>query len=145
MGIKNYLKPSKKAAETKAASESEKTAQNTGAAPSMPSGPPTGWNTPRASRPGSIYPAGDFRNSHIDEIVDMKCDVMVNYLHQQQLELMWTAGGMDEGVVLKKSRDRFVSCPPEMEQNPGELFDAVRELNVRVRRPPSSPPARISY
>ena len=132
MGFMNYLKP-KKGADSTAASESEKTAQNTGAAPSNnPSGPPTGWNTPRASRPGSIYPAGDFRNSHIDDIIDMKCDVMVNYLHQQQLELMWTAGGMDEGVVLKKSRDRFVSCPPEMEHNPGELFDAIRELNVRV-------------
>ena len=103
-----------------------------------PLSPPTpgysGTGTPRysGSRPVSIYPAGDFRNSTLDDIIDIKCDVMVNWLHQQQLERLWSSGGYGEGVVLKKSKEAYVACPENMSQVRGELFDAVRRLNVRV-------------
>ena len=88
--------------------------------------------TPRTSRPASLYPAGDFRNSALEEIIDIKCDVMVNWLHQQQLESMWSTGGPGEGVVLKKTRDNFTCCPSELAEYRGEFFDAIRALNVRV-------------
>ena len=135
MGLIGYLKPGKKGANgpADAASESEKTVGNSNANPSVnPSAPATGFTTPRTSRPPSIYPNGDFRNSTLGEINDIKCDVMVNYLHQQQLELMWSAGGMDEGVILKKARNNFTCCPPELANQQGDLYDMICELNVRV-------------
>ena len=141
MGFKNYLKPGKKE-EPAAPSESEKTVAAPNGPPGAPSGPPTAWTTPRTSRPGSIYPTGDFRNSTADGLQDIKCDVMVNYLHQQQLELMWTAGSTNEGVVLKKRRDQFTCCPPDLANYENEFFDAVRGLNTRVRKGlPSSLPS----
>lgn len=57
---------------------------------------------------------------------------MVNYLHQQQLEHMWSDGTPGEGVVLKKSRDQYTSCPAELSQYEGGFFDAARKLNVKV-------------
>ena len=64
--------------------------------------------------------------------MEIKADVMVNWLHQQQLERMWTNGGQGEGVILKKNRDNFTSCPQELQHYRGDLFDAVQKLNVRV-------------
>lgn len=84
------------------------------------------------SRPASIYPSGDFRNANLESINEIKSDVMVNWLHQQQLEMMYTAGGRGEGVVLKKFRDSYACCPTELSYERGGLFDAVRKLNVRV-------------
>ena len=64
--------------------------------------------------------------------MEIKADVMVNWLHQQQLERMWTNGAMGEGVVLKKSRDSYTSCPADLSTYQDDLFDAVCKLNVRV-------------
>ncbi|KAK5006713.1 hypothetical protein LTR28_006161, partial [Elasticomyces elasticus] len=47
--------------------------------------------TPLGSRPASIYPNGDFRNATLGDINEIKCDVMVNWLYSQQMELLWTA------------------------------------------------------
>jgi len=64
---------------------------------------------------------------------DLKCDIMVEYLHQQQEQLRWTTpGGYDEGVVMKRSRDAYICCPPELEQIQGGLRDHVQTLNVKV-------------
>src|SRR3954466_3741496 len=41
--------------------------------------------TPIFSNRASLYPTGDFRNSSMLEINDMKTEIMCNYLHQQQL------------------------------------------------------------
>ncbi|MCJ1373764.1 hypothetical protein MMC20_004993 [Loxospora ochrophaea] len=85
-----------------------------------------------ASRPASLYPTGDFRNSTMDDINEIKADVMANWLHQQQMELMWTSGGISEGVVLKKGRDAYSACPTELSSNRGDFYDAVAKLNVKV-------------
>lgn len=103
---------------------------------------PSAFTTPRQSRPASIYPEGDFRRSAITQVIDIKCDVMVNWLHQQQLESMWTSGGPSEGVVLKKSRDSFTCCPPELSDTRTDFYDAVRALNVKVRL---FPPLKASH
>lgn len=94
--------------------------------------PPSQGPSRGGSRPVSLYPTGDFRNAALDEITQIKSDVMVNYLHQQQLEHMWSDGTPGEGVVLKRSRDQYTSCPAELSQYEGGFFDAVRKLNVRV-------------
>jgi hypothetical protein len=84
------------------------------------------------SRPTSSYPQGDFRNSAYDEILDIKSDVMVNYLHQQQLEKLWTIGNPTEGVVLKKSRANYTCSPEILHKEVGGFFDMVAAMNVRV-------------
>lgn len=84
------------------------------------------------SRPTSFYPRGDFRNYTYDEILDIKSDVMVNYLYQQQLERLWTIGKPTEGVVLKKSRANYTCSPEVLHEEVGGFFDMVAAMNVRV-------------
>ena len=137
--FKNYLKPAKTKQSNKARQPSDATAPG---APAMEVAAGekgvvhrnrSGMSSNRTSRPASIYPMGDFRNAATDEIVDIKCDVMVNWLHQQQLEAMWASGGPGEGVVLKKTREKFTCCPGDLAGYQNDFFDAVRALNVRVR------------
>jgi hypothetical protein len=125
--FKNYLKPAK-AKQTE--QTTEKTSPQNG--PAISGGASIMSGTPRHSRPASLFPEGDFRNSAIDEIIDIKCDVMVNWLHQQQLESMWSSGGPGEGVVLKKSRGNFTCCPSDLAETSSSFYDAIRALNVRV-------------
>ena len=86
---------------------------------------PKGFNQP------SLYPTGDFRNSPSPDYHDMKTEIMCNYLYQQQLKKMWSSGTEEEGVLLKKGRDEYACCPPDLEMQRGGLFDAIRGLNVR--------------
>lgn len=78
------------------------------------------------------YPAGDFRNATVEEVNDVKCDVMVNHLHAQQEERLWTTAEKGEGVVLKKSRGDYTSAPPDLAHERGGLFQAIETLNVKV-------------
>ena len=98
--------------------------------------PPEGFSPSaggsESSRSSQQYPAGDWRNLAGDEIAEIKCEVMANWLHTKQQELLWIGNGFDEGVVLKKSRQAFISCPRELSLIRGQLFDAVEKLNVRV-------------
>jgi hypothetical protein len=88
-----------------------------------------------SSRPVSAYPEGDFRNTPKENILDIKCDVMVSWLHQQQLERLWGNGGHGEGVVLKKSRERYTACPDFLKRERGGFFDQIVALNVKVCMP----------
>lgn len=85
------------------------------------------------SRPAStLFPPGDFRNNDKDELRDIRCDVMVNWLYQQQMEMLWTAGAQDEGVVLKKSRGNYTCCPADIMNEPFGFFRSIEMLNVKV-------------
>jgi len=155
--IKSYFAPTKAAAAKKqevkpkaVVSEKPQMSEKTGLEtpntryPSAIGTP--GGNSPWASRPASIYPAGDFRNNDRDDLRDIKCDVMVNWLYQQQMEMLWTAGGQDEGVVLKKTRGQYTCCPADIMEEPYGFFKAVEMLNVRVRDfPKSTMPHSTSY
>jgi hypothetical protein len=89
-------------------------------------------SSPWGSRPASIYPVGDFRNGAFEEINEIKCDVMVNWLHGQQEERLWTNNESGEGVVLKKGRGQYTCSPPELMTEEAGFFKAVETLNVRV-------------
>ena len=142
MGLKNYFAPGRvedkgeKTVETTvelAESPKAATFNPTARATSPPvSLPVSGNGTRENSRPGSLFPVGDFRNNTIDEINDIKCDVMVNWLHAQQEEKLWTSGEPEEGVVLKKSRGQYTCCPRDLAEERAGFFNAVRTLNVRV-------------
>lgn len=47
---------------------------------------------------------------------DIKHEVMVNYLYQQQCSRLWVSDGTGEteGVVLRKSRGQYMACPPQL-------------------------------
>lgn len=93
-------------------------------------------SSPGVSRPGSMLDCGSNSSSSSTEILDIKCDVMVNYLYQQQRERLWiTECAKDEGVVLKKSRGRYTCCPPELVENASGFMKAIENLNVRVCGP----------
>lgn len=57
---------------------------------------------------------------------------MANWLYQRQQETMWTYGGFDEGVILKKARDDYVCCPPDLMERRDGFYDSVKKLNVKV-------------
>ncbi|EXJ84976.1 hypothetical protein A1O3_05651 [Capronia epimyces CBS 606.96] len=74
---------------------------------------------------------GDFRNSSTPELRDLKTDMMCNWLHQQQLEKMWSTNGLEEGVMIKKAKDEYKCAPEDLRSRPDGLFDAVKKLNVK--------------
>jgi hypothetical protein len=93
---------------------------------------PTPIRSAFSSRSSAIYPSGDFRNGDSGSILDIKADMMVNWLHQQQVERLWSAGLPDEGVVLKKARDSFSCSPSSLRNEPNGFYENVVAMNVRV-------------
>ncbi|EXJ85841.1 hypothetical protein A1O1_06210 [Capronia coronata CBS 617.96] len=73
----------------------------------------------------------DLRNSSTQELRDLKTDMMCTWLHQQQLEKMWSTNGLEEGVVIKKARDEYKCAPEDLRSRSDGVFDAVRKLNVK--------------
>lgn len=142
-GIKSYFAPGRDEAHKR--KESEKTVEMV-ETPRVPAPPksragestPGTPGSPWSSRPGSIYPVGDFRNNAMEEVNDIKCDVMVNWLHSQQEEKLWTSGEYEEGVVLKKSRGAYACSPPDLAEERFGFFKAVETLNVRVGQGPTT-------
>ena len=77
------------------------------------------------SRPVSLAPG--------EEMSDTRCEIMVSWLHQQQIEKTWfEVRADDEGVVLKKSKGEYVCCPEHVAEAPNGFCRAVEALNVRV-------------
>ncbi|KAL2162602.1 hypothetical protein VTH06DRAFT_6438 [Thermothelomyces fergusii] len=103
--------------------------------------------TPRASRAPSFrhsfLPEHDARNRDSEAINEIRHDMMVNWLHEQQLRKQY-ASGMDpyEGVVLKKARGTFTCSPPQMAAIPGSLFTVVAQMNVRCAMTVNTPVVR---
>lgn len=63
---------------------------------------------------------------------ELKHEIMVNYLFQQQCARLWIADGTGEveGVMLKKSRGNYLACPPALADS--SFADSCVELNVVV-------------
>jgi len=63
---------------------------------------------------------------------DIKHEVMVNYLYQQQCSHLWVSDGSGEieGVLLRKSKNTYMACPPQLGSTP--FAAACAALNVRV-------------
>jgi len=85
----------------------------------------TSPNTPRASRPASLALG--------EEMSDTRCEILVSWLHQQQIEKTWfDVHADDEGVVLKKSKGEYVCCPEYVGEAQHGFCRAIEALNVRV-------------
>jgi hypothetical protein len=106
----------------------------------LPSSIPSMSATPRAlstnsSRHNSVFygNGGESRASTADFINDMKCEVIVNQLHQKQQEKLWSLGvDPGEGVVLKKSRGLYTCAPTSLTADGSGFFEAIQALNVKV-------------
>ena len=69
-----------------------------------------------------------------EEMSDTRCEIMVSWLHQQQIEKTWfDSRARDQGVVLKRSKGDYVSCPENVADEPDGFRRAIEMLNVRVR------------
>ncbi|KAH7228014.1 glycosyl transferase family group 2-domain-containing protein [Fusarium oxysporum] len=79
--------------------------------------------------PPSIAPSSKSGNSNL--LDDIKHEVMVNYLYQQQCSQLWVGDGSGEieGVLLRKSRGQYMACPPQLGQSPFAI--ACTALNVQ--------------
>ncbi|RQM04970.1 hypothetical protein DH86_00003694 [Scytalidium sp. 3C] len=62
---------------------------------------------------------------------DIKHEVMVNYLYQQQCANLWVSDGSGEieGVLLRKSKNHYMACPPQLGGSQFAL--ACAALNVQ--------------
>jgi hypothetical protein len=74
---------------------------------------------------------------------DIKSDMMVKWLYEQQLRKHY-ASGQDafEGAVLKKGRGNFTCCPPQMSLIPNSLYEMVTHMNVRCAMTINTPVVR---
>lgn len=134
MGIQGYFK----------ASKAKKDASNTTTQPQMSERPPP---THGLAPPGMTFdgvlepPRASFRNSPDSRSLsstkssffdDIKHEVMVNYLHQQQCSHLWVSDGSGrcEGIMLRKARNEYLSCPPQLIES--SFGRACAELNVQA-------------
>ncbi|KAI0111046.1 glycosyl transferase family group 2-domain-containing protein [Hypoxylon sp. NC0597] len=89
--------------------------------------PPRTFNSSRNSVSGH-----SIRSGHSSIFVDdIKHEVMVNYLYQQQCAHLWVSDGSGdvEGVLLRKSKGSYMACPPALGHS---LFAmACSSLNVQ--------------
>ena len=111
MGLKNYLKSGKK--------EERKDVELQPATPEVQlfdekAPAPFGQYGYDSSRRTSIAPSvRSGRSSFMD---DIRHEVMVNYLFQQQCGRMWIGDGSGEteGVLVRKSKTSYLACPPDL-------------------------------
>ena len=70
--------------------------------------------------------------TNISFMDDMKHEVMVNYLFQQQCGKLWIgdASGEVEGIILRKSRGNYTSCPPNLVQS--SFAYCCSQINLQV-------------
>ncbi|KAK9414317.1 putative Glycosyltransferase 2-like domain-containing protein [Seiridium unicorne] len=61
---------------------------------------------------------------------DIKHEVMVNYLYQQQCSHLWVSDGSGEveGVLLRKARGQYMACPPQLAESPFSIAAAALNL-----------------
>lgn len=87
--------------------------------------------TPRFdSSRNSVSARSDAGSSMLD---DIKHEVMVNYLYQQQCSRLWVSDGSGEleGVLLRKARNTYMACPPQL--GTSHFARACAASNFQVR------------
>jgi hypothetical protein len=82
--------------------------------------PVTGNTTVAVSRRSSFQSMRSMRSmastSYLD---DVKHEIMANFLFQQQCTKLWIgdASGELEGILLRKSKGNYITCPPSLVQS----------------------------
>ncbi|KAI9715008.1 MAG: hypothetical protein M1812_006221 [Candelaria pacifica] len=128
MGLGSYFK-AKKPAEAKP-QMTEKSPATATATPKHVTDARTPSRTPQVgSSRNSLYASSTHSSAFLD---DIKHEVMVNYLYQQQCSRLWVSDGSGEleGVLLRKGRNNYMACPPQLAQSPFAV--ACAALNCQV-------------
>ena len=90
---------------------------------------------------GSRRPSFDFRDGTKNRYLeDIRHEVMVNYLFQQQCSHLWLDHENPsecEGAILRKAKGTYLTCPPDLVDSP--LANACFELNLQVSLPKLKP------
>jgi hypothetical protein len=121
----------KKAADVELTEKKDETAQPV--EPFNPAAPR--WPGSLASHPGSSADLpGSLNGPGAANFLDVKCEVMAQWLHSKQEEKIWTSGEPGEGVLVKKSKGNYAFSPPDLQEDGTGLYEAVLALNVRVRQ-----------
>lgn len=127
MGLKSYFKPNRAPPPQAAVplpilSEKKLVPVECGLAISAPT------TTRPESSTTSLTPSSR-TSTYIDEI---KHEVIVNYLYQQQCSHLWVkdSSGQYEGVMLRKSRNNYLAYPPQLVDSPFGI--ACAALNCQV-------------
>ena len=129
--IRGYLNASKAKA-TLSTTEQPQMAQPTQMPGLLPEAPHTGeiLAPPRSSfrENADNRSISSTRSSFFE---DIKHEVMVNYLHQQQCSHLWVSDGSGEceGIMLRKARNDYLSCPSQLVKS--TFGHACAELNVQ--------------
>ncbi|PNH59857.1 hypothetical protein VD0002_g7723 [Verticillium dahliae] len=139
MGIGSYFKASSKPEQPAAAPpRAHKPKQPSAASEKPPSDRFVGNDmelqapTPRfSSRPQSVSGRSTKSAASSMFLDDIKHEVMVNYLYQQQCSPLWVSDGSGEieGVLLRKHRGQYMACPPQLGSSP--FAQAAAALNVQ--------------
>jgi len=135
MGLGHYLKAGKpKTPAASTPSPQVPTAMTEKPSPAVLSQRPSMNNLGRDSRYGSSRAsiAPSMRSTKSSFIDDIKHEVMVNYLYQQQCSHLWVSDGSgeSEGVILRKAKNHYLACPPQLANTAFAI--ACAELNVQV-------------
>ncbi len=128
MGLGSYFK-AKKPVEAKP-QMSEKSPAAATVTPGHVTDARTPSRTPQVgSSRNSLYASSNHSSAFLD---DIKHEVMVNYLYQQQCSRLWVSDGSGEleGVLLRKGRNNYMACPPQLAQSPFAV--ACAALNCQV-------------
>lgn len=134
MGLGSYLKAKKPEEDIEATASSSNEKQVPAMIPqtdidAMELQPPITRFTSASSSRNSIS-----NRSHVSSnfLEDIKHEVMVNYLYQQQCSHLWVSDGSGEieGVLLRKSRNTYMACPPQLGSS--SFAAACAALNVQV-------------
>ncbi|KAB5562728.1 glycosyl transferase family group 2-domain-containing protein [Coniochaeta sp. 2T2.1] len=144
MGIGSYFKAGKAEKETPAPTPSPQPPKRSNRGVSSPSS----FSEKAPSHDGDLHPPTPNFSSRPQSISarsgrstrsgnssmfldDIKHEVMVNYLYQQQCSHLWVADGSGEieGVLLRKTRGQYMACPPQLGNSPFAL--ACAALNVQ--------------
>jgi hypothetical protein len=96
----------------------------------FPHGTGTCTTTAHTSRRNSLNSARS--GGSLSQLEDIKHEVMVNHLFQQQCGKMWIGEvtGEIEGIVIRKSRGTYLACPPALTHSPLVYYCSM--LNIQV-------------
>ncbi|KAG7291394.1 hypothetical protein NEMBOFW57_001412 [Staphylotrichum longicolle] len=136
MGIGSYFKADKAPAKPETApapprNNARQQSVSGNPAPSLGADSELHPPTPRySSRPQSVSGRSVRSTGSSVFLDDIKHEVMVNYLYQQQCSHLWVSDGSGEieGVLLRKTRGQYMACPPQLGTSPFAL--ACSALNV---------------
>ncbi|KAL7275796.1 hypothetical protein RUND412_001249 [Rhizina undulata] len=134
MGLRDYFR-----AKAPSSIANEKRPKTPDGAPIVPAALQPPLSPSLVPTSGTASSSGAFSSRSSALIVDdnIKHEVMVNYLYQQQTGNMWvnpnpTPGepAIEEGVLLRKSKGNFIACPSALQRS---LFmDACVAMNFSV-------------